>query len=189
MKTPNHIDSIAQGNAGQSIRSSRLAVAMAIPAFALSACYVVPIDHYDRHFDRNGRPIVINQPPPAAPTVIQAGGTAPPAAVVYSGSAMPTSLNVRLYPQNEIAAQTGVLGGSITNMMNGKGRIQFDYRGELLSGEATRVDGDDRRGVASAYGSRGTFVSCNYQMMSAQQGAADCTFNNGAKYQAHISNN
>jgi hypothetical protein len=188
MKTRNQNHVSVTGNSTQRGKSARLAVAMAIPALALSACYVIPMDQYGRPLDYNGRPIVINQPP-AAPTVIQTGGAAPAPAVVYSGSAMPTSLNVRLYPQNEIASQTGVLGGSITNMMTGKGRIQFDYRGEMLAGEATRVDGDDRRGVASAYGPRGTFVSCNYQMSSPLQGAADCTFNNGAKYQAHIGNN
>lgn len=189
MDTQKIAGTFAIPNLSKRVVRLRLAVAMAVPAFTLSACYIVPIDHHGRALDYNGRPIVINQTPAAAPTVIQTGSPAPAPAVVYSGSAMPASLNVRLYPQNEVAAQTGVLGGSITNMMNGKGRIQFDYRGETLTGEATRVDGDDRRGVASAYGVRGTFVSCNYQMMSPQQGAADCTFNNGAKYQAHIGNN
>ena len=186
MKTRNHNQAFVSGNSTQRGRSARLAVAMAIPAFALSACYIIPMD-------RDGRP-VYPVAAPASPAVTQtvvypSGGAAPAPAVLYSGSAMPTSLNVRLYPQNEIASQTGVLGGSITNMMTGKGRIQFDYRGEMLAGEATRTEGDERRGVASAYGPRGTFVSCNYQMSSPLQGAADCTFNNGAKYQAHIGNN
>ena len=57
---------------------------------------------------------------------------------------------------------------------------------ELLSGEATRVSGDERRGVANAYGPRGTYASCEYQMHTALQGAGACTFSNGAKYQVHI---
>jgi len=62
----------------------------------------------------------------------------------------------------------------------------FTYQGETLVGEATRVANDDRRGVASAYGGRGTFARCEYQMSSAQMGAGTCTFSNGAQYQVHI---
>lgn len=168
MKTRNYNQSVVPGNLTQRSISARLAVALAIPAFALSACVVVPLDH-------EGRPYyTVGAPPPA------------PAPVVYSGSAMPAVLNVRLYPANDLATQTGVMTGTVTNMMSGKGRFQFDYRGELLSGEATRVAGDERRGVASAYGSHGTYVSCDYQMSSPQQGAGTCSFNNGAKYQVHI---
>jgi len=41
-------------------------------------------------------------------------------------------------------------------MMTGKGRFQLDYRGEILVGEATRAPGEDRAGIANAYGDRGT---------------------------------
>jgi len=102
------------------------------------------------------------------------------------GGAMPVSLPVRLYPANERATQTGVLNGTVINMMNGKGRLQLNYQGEQLSGVATRVDGDARKGVASAYGTSGTFMSCEYLMNSPRQGAGTCTLSNGAKYQAHI---
>ena len=159
--------------------SARLAVALAIPAFALSACYVIPIDHDGRPYYTVGAPA-----PGNAQSVVYPNGATPP--VVYSGSAIPAVLNVRLYPANDVATQTGVMTGTVTNMMSGKGRFQFDYRGELLSGEATRVAGDERRGVASAYGSHGTYVSCDYQMSSPQQGAGTCSFNNGARYQVHI---
>jgi len=71
-------------------------------------------------------------------------------------------------------------------MMTGKGRFQLNYQGETLNGEATRVDGDQRRGVASAYGPTGMFMSCEYQMNSQRQGAGTCTLSNGAKYQVHI---
>ena len=95
-------------------------------------------------------------------------------------------LQARLYPANDIAAQTGVIHGTVTNLMTGKGRFQLNYRGETLSGEATRVDSDSRRGVASAYGSGGSYMSCEYQMNTARQGAGSCLFSNGAKYQVHL---
>lgn len=155
----------------------RLAVAMALPAFALAGCYVVPVDQH-------GYPVMAVAAPP--PTVIQTPTAPPPPAVVFAGAPVPATLNVRLYPQNELATQTGVMIGTVTNLMSGRGRFQFDYHGELLSGEATRVNGDERRGVASAYGSRGSFVTCEYQMTSPVQGAGTCTFNNGARYQVHI---
>jgi hypothetical protein len=103
-----------------------------------------------------------------------------------AGAAMPVSLPVRLYPANEEATRTGVLTGTVVNMMTGKGRFQLSYQGETLSGEATRVDGDQRRGVASAYGPTGLFMSCEYQMSSPRQGAGTCTLSNGARYQVHI---
>ena len=152
--------------------AGRLAAALALPLFALSGCYVIPVDHY-------GNPVYAV----GAPPVVQ---TTAPVPAVYGGAPIPAVLNMRLYPANDLANQTGVMSGTVTNMMSGKGRFQFDYRGELLSGEATRVSGDERRGVASAYGSRGTFVSCEYQMSSPLQGAGTCTFNNGAKYQVHV---
>ncbi len=95
-------------------------------------------------------------------------------------------LNARLYPVNDLATQTGVMSGTVTNMMNGKGRFQLDYKGELLTGEATRVSGDERRGVANAYGPRGTYMSCDYKMNTPYQGAGTCTLSNGAKYEVHL---
>lgn len=163
-------------------RKTAIALAAALPALVLSGCYVIPVDSRGNAVYAVGTPV----PPQQAPVVVNttANGGAPP--VVYSGSALPAVLNVRLYPINDAATQTGMMTGTVTNMMSGKGRFQFDYKGELLSGEATRVNGDERRGVANAYGSRGTYVSCEYQMLSAQQGAGHCQFNNGAKYEVHI---
>jgi hypothetical protein len=80
------------------------------------------------------------------------------------------------------------VSGTVTNMMGGKGRFILDYRGEVLSGEATRVSGDERKGVASAYGAGGSYMSCEYQMNTPLQGAGNCTFSNGARYQVHIGN-
>ena len=112
-----------------------------------------------------------------------------PAGVDYSastGSAAPSALQARLYPANEIATETGLLSGSVTNMMTGKGMFQLNYRGEVLTGEATRVPGDDRRGVANAYGQRGTYMSCEYRMTTPYQGTGTCKLSNGAQYQVHI---
>ncbi|MCC2866924.1 MAG: hypothetical protein LK562_03905, partial [Candidatus Accumulibacter phosphatis] len=81
-----------------------------------------------------------------------------------------------------------VVSGSVTNMMTGKGRFVVNYLGEVLSGEATRVSNEEKRGVASAYSSGGMYMSCEYQMNTPHQGAGTCSFANGAKYQMHIGN-
>jgi hypothetical protein len=93
---------------------------------------------------------------------------------------------VRLYPENEIATRTGMVTGTVANMMNGKGRFQLQYGNEILTGEATRVSNDEGKGIASAYGSSGAYMSCEYQMNSPRQGTGTCTFSNGARYTAHI---
>lgn len=156
-------------------RMVRIAAALALPTLALSGCYVVPVGPEGNYA------YVVPGPVVPAP-----GAHYPSAPAVVPGGPMPTALPVRLYPANDLANQTGVLNGTVTNMMTGKGRFQFEYQGELLAGEATRVSGDERRGVASAYGPRGTYASCEYQMTTARQGAGSCTFSNGAKYQVHI---
>jgi len=188
MNTRTHAQTLSGHNAPARAGVTKIALVLALPALALSGCYVIPMDHHGNPVDYHGNRLYTAAPPAAAPTMIQTtaypNGATPP--VVYSGAAIPAVLNVRLYPANDAATQTGMMTGTVTNLMSGKGRFQFDYRGEPLSGEATRVDGDERRGVASAYGSRGTFVSCEYQMASPLQGAGTCSFNNGAKYQVHI---
>ena len=176
MNTRNLSQAVFSTQARKHVSSIRLALTLAFPALALSGCYVIPVDPH-------GSPIYAVGAPAVPPPVFQ---TSAPAPVVFAGPPMPAMLNVRLYPANDLANQTGVMIGTVTNFMSGKGRFQFDYRGELLTGEATRVSGEERRGVASAYGSRGTFVSCEYQMSSQVQGAGTCIFNNGAKYQVHI---
>lgn len=146
----------------------RLALAATLPALMLSGCYVVPVGP-------DGAPIYAV----GVPAVTPHGAPVPP-------TPMPMTLTVRAYPANDLAAQTGVLTGSVTNMMSGKGRFQFDFRGEILTGEATRVSGDERRGIASAFGSRGTSVRCEYQMNTPSQGAGSCTLSTGAQYTIHI---
>ena len=147
-----------------------LSTALAIAALCLSGCYVVPIAP-------DGSPVW----PASQPTTAGRMGE-------RAFPAMPIVLQARLYPANDIATQTGMVSGTVTNTLGGKGRFELNYRGELMTGEATRVSGDDRKGVASAYGSNGSFMSCEYQMSSPHQGAGACTFSNGAKYQAHIGN-
>lgn len=149
----------------------RLAVALSAATLALSGCYVVPIAP-------DGTPIW----PSPAPIPGAASAPAP------SRPPVPVTLHARLYPANDIATETGMISGSVTNMMGGKGRFQLNYKGELLSGEATRVSGDERKGVASAYGMGGSYMSCEYQMNTPHQGAGNCMFSNGARYQVHIGN-
>lgn len=126
---------------------------------------------------------------PLGPALPPGPGADERGAIMASPSAlarMPVVLQARLYPSNDMAAQTGVVGGTVTNMMNGKGRFQLQYGGETLVGEATSVDGNARRGVASAYGTNGGFMSCEYQLNTPRQGAGNCTFSNGAQYKLHI---
>ena len=129
-------------------------------------------------------------PPPRnrAPTPLSAPPYPAPAAepIAPMGPAMPAALQARLYPSNEVATETGLLSGTVTNLMTGKGVFQLNYRGEILSGEATRVPGDDRRGVANAYGQRGTYMSCDYRMTTPYQGTGSCSLSTGAQYQVHI---
>jgi hypothetical protein len=150
-----------------------LAAAACLCTLALSGCYVVPV------VDPQGNVQYQHYPLPPAGT--------PVAAAPYPGAGpMPVVLNARLYPENDLASQGGVISGTVANMMNGKGRFQLQYGAELLTGEATRVSNDQRRGIASAYGSSGSFMSCEYQMSSPRQGAGSCTFSNGARYRLHI---
>ena len=159
--------------------SRRLAVAHLLPALALGGCTVMPGPDGQQWVVLGG-PVAPQQPTPGSPPPPMSGTPSP------AGRAVPTALNVRLYPANDLATQSGVLSGTVTNMMTGTGRFQFEYQGELLAGEATRVSGDERRGVASAFGPRGTYASCDYQMNTPVQGAGTCTFSTGAKYQVHI---
>ena len=162
--------------------SKRLLVSALLPAALLSGCYVMPIGS-----DPQGNPIFAYAPIPVPGSTVGPHGSAAPGAPVATPSGgMPAVLQVRLYPANDLANQTGVLTGQVTNMMSGKGRFQFGYQGEMLVGEATRVSGEARKGIASAYGGRGTFARCEYQMSTPYMGAGTCTFSNGAEYQLHV---
>ena len=73
-------------------------------------------------------------------------------------------------------------------MMTGKGRFQVQYAGEVLTGEATRVSGDERKGIASAYGPSGSFMSCEYQMSTPVAGRRHLQFFQRRSLQVHIGN-
>ena len=164
-------------------RKLSLIAATSASVLALAGCYVVPVVDPQGNVQYQHYPL-----PPAGTRVASPPGTYPVAAPgpVFPGPAMPMTLNARLYPDNELATRTGVVTGTVANMMNGKGRFQLQYGAEVLTGEATRVSNDDRRGIASAFGSSGSFMSCEYQMMNPRQGAGSCTFSNGARYRLHI---
>jgi hypothetical protein len=157
---------------------SRTSIATSIAAFGLAGCYAVPIASAP-----DGTPYYAYSPVPFSTAPQRTNGSMPR---VSPAGPMPASLPVKLYPSNDLANQTGVLTGEVTNLMTGKGRFAFNYQGEMLVGEATRVANDERRGVASAYGPRGTFARCEYQMSTALMGAGSCSFSNGAQYQVHI---
>jgi hypothetical protein len=158
--------------ASRSFERVRQAVAGLLPVLVLGGCYVVPVTP-------DGKPAHGTPDLPSGAIVVPY--------VVPEGSAnRPVTLNVRLYPSNDIAVRSGVLTGQVMNLMGGRGRFQFNYKGEVLLGEATRVSDDERRGVASALGASGTHVSCNYQMSSPTVGAGTCTFSDGARYDLHV---
>lgn len=164
----------------------RVFVAGSIAAVALSGCMVVPLAP-------DGSPVYpavaavpyTTVPYTTVPNRAPAYVAAPPP-VAAPGAPLPNVLQARLYPSNEIASRTGMLSGTVTNMMTGTGRFQLDLGGELLSGEATRVPGNDRAGVASAYGTRGTYMNCEYKMTTPYQGTGTCHVSTGAQYQVHL---
>ena len=55
-------------------------------------------------------------------------------------------------------------------------------------GIAPRVSGDDRKGIATAWGPSGSFMTCEYQMSAPVRGAGNCNFSDGARYQVHVGN-
>ena len=162
----------------------KIAAALTVSAIALSGCYVVPV------VDPQGNVQYQHYPLPPAGTQVVAAPAAYAAPAGYPaphpGAAFPVVLNARLYPDNELASQSGVITGTVANMMNGKGRFQIQYGAEILTGEATRVSNDERKGIASAFGSSGSYMSCEYQMNNPRQGAGTCTFSNGARYKLHV---
>src|SRR5689334_19000193 len=117
--------------------SMRVVVASAFATLALSGCYVVPVAP-------DG---VAYAPAVAVPAPYPANANAPArVAPVVPSAATPAVLQARLYPSNDVATQTGMLAGTVTNFMTGKGRFQLDYQGETLVGEATRAPGNQLAG-------------------------------------------
>ena len=155
----------------------RAAAALCASALSLQACVYVP--------QGNGSMPAGWYIPNDFPGAVGATAARP---ALAPARAAPTALNARLYPDNDMATEVGMVSGTVTNMMNGKGRFQLQYRGELLAGEATAVPGNEGKGLANAYGPSGAYMSCEYQMRSAVLGVGTCSFSDGARYQVHIGN-
>jgi len=164
--------------------TKRAIVVATLAAAALSGCYIVPMapDGSPMYAAAVPVPPVVLAPAPGYPA--QAG--VPASVATAPVPPVPQVLQARLYPANEVATRTGMLSGTVTNMMTGKGRFQLDYAGDVLVGEATRVPGDDRAGLANAYGQRGTYMNCEYRMTTPYQGTGTCHLSTGALYQVHI---
>ena len=69
----------------------------------------------------------------------------------------------RLYPANDLAVRHGMVGGVVTNDLNGRGTFNANIQGESFVGEATRKAGSSREGLASGAGNRGSYLSCQRQ--------------------------
>lgn len=143
-------------------------------ALLLGGCYIVPMDQY-------GNPIY-----PLPPKGY--GLESSKSSTSSTRPSGPIMIPARLYPENDLATETGLVSGSVTNMLTGKGRFNLSYGGQTYTGEATRVSNDTRRGVASAFSPQGGYMSCEYQMNTPRQGAGTCIFSNGAKYRLHLGN-
>jgi hypothetical protein len=146
--------------------SSRLArcasLAAIVATSALTGCYVVPLHPHSASTTVPG------------PTLTS---TPAPGPVVFSA---------RLYPVNESAAVYGTVMATVTNELNGRGHFSTSINGESFSGEATRVAGSSRDGVANGAGQRGSYINCRYTMNSPTLGTGTCRLSNGAVFSMHV---
>ncbi|MEJ6023181.1 hypothetical protein [Ramlibacter sp. PS4R-6] len=134
-----------------------LASASILAAAALTGCYVVPV-----------------QPTPVAAQVTP---LPPPVAATFAA---------RLYPSNDMAAPYGMVGAIVTNDMNGRGHFTTQIGPESFSGEATRMAGSPREGIANGAGNMGSFLNCRYTMNSPTLGTGNCRLSNGATFTMHV---
>ena len=151
----------------------RLALGLSVAALsaALTGCYVVPM-----------------QPTPGAAvqSPAQAAASVSAAPATQAPNNAPVSFNARMYPANEAAAKFGVVNGTVTNDLHGRGIFSANILGETYSGEATRDASKARSGMANGVGSRGGWMRCNYQMNSATLGTGQCELDNGARFNMHL---
>lgn len=166
----------------------RATSAAALIASSLSGCVVIPLDA--------SNPSVAVHPATAASV---------PHRPALNAASIPSALQARLYPMNETAGKMGPLSASITDWASGHATFSVTHAGEQLRGEASRVSagypgfgrvhrivvGDGRmpagqRGIASATGSSGSYVQCEYALMDVNRGTGVCLFSNGGAYQLHF---
>lgn len=138
-----------------------LALGLAASATLLTGCYVVPVNHY--------------------PPVSQGPQVILPAPVT-----VPVTFAARLYPANDTASAYGLVNAIVTNDLHGRGSFSTNINGENFTGEATRVAGSSRDGVANGAGNRGGYLSCRYTMNSATLGTGSCRLSNGAQFTMHV---
>lgn len=135
--------------------------ALAVSAAALSGCYVVPMH------------------PGSAPAAVMV-----PGAPAQSAPAL--TFTARLYPANDIAGSYGMVAATVTNDLNGRGHFSTAIAGESFTGEATRVAGSRKDGVANGAGNRGSYLNCRYTMSSPTLGTGSCRLSDGAVFTMHI---
>ena len=178
-------------------RRTRTVVAVAATLLGLAACYVIPID------PRTGQPY---------PSTVQEGQTSPATPLPTATplpvpvAAVPTLINVRLYPVNAQANKAGLLTAQVVDNNAGHGTFTVPYLGDTLQGESTRVDANyeafgriyqqvlgpsprtfaGRRGIANAFGARGVNAQCEYVLTGPGAGTGVCQFSDGANYQMHF---
>jgi hypothetical protein len=140
---------------------SRTALALGTVAALLTGCYVVPVNHY---------------PPPSQPMPVLIPAPAP------------VTFAARLYPSNDLASVYGMVNAIATNDLNGRGTFSTNINGENFTGEATRLPGVAREGVANGAGNRGSYLNCRYTMNSATLGTGSCRLSNGALFTMHVGN-
>ncbi len=175
---------------------SSLMVVTVVVAISLGACYVIPID------PRTGQ---------AYPQTVRDGyvGAQVPVQQLPAMPALPTAsaiVDVRLYPLNTQANKGGLLKAQVLDNNAGHGSFTVSYLGDTLQGESNRVDANyapfgriyqqvlgtslrafnGRRGIANAFGSKGTNAQCEYVITGPGTGTGVCQFSDGASFQMHL---
>ena len=171
----------------------RVVVVVAVAAASLGACYVIPID------PRTGQPY-----PQTTMREGYAGAQVP--VQIAALPVAPALVDVRLYPLNTQANKGGLLKAQVVDNNAGHGTFTVSYLGDTLQGESTRVDGNyaafgriyqqvlgaslrgfsGRRGIANAFGAKGTNAQCEYVITGPGGGTGVCQFSDGASYQMHF---
>ncbi len=119
---------------------------------------------------------------------------------------VPALVDVRLHPLNTQADKGGLLKAQVFDDNAGHGSFTVSYLGDTLQGESTRVDANyapfghiyqqvlgtslrnfgGRRGIADAFGSKGTNAQCEYVITGPGTGTGVCLFSDGASFRTHF---